>query len=132
LGNNYGVRNDLIISNHIIPCLNNRENYLWIRNNKLEFNRIPHYPMAPLLLPPPYQDTFKLYLDVIKGGTKEATDTFLRSVYILKEIIVDPNNNSDYNIQIVTPELLESFMENGVLKPFCCNYFDDYSSHHYY
>ena len=130
-----GISNDLIVTTNSLPRLKTFGNYLWIKDNKLEFIKSPIMIVSPQL--PVWGGTdedhsFALYLDVIKNPTVETTTKFLNSVHILRKIeiisdpslygsitiISDPHLGSD--IKAITPENLEPFMENGVLKPFQC------------
>jgi len=128
-----GISNNLIVTTNSLPRLKTFGNYLWIKDNKLEFIKSPYRIVSPQL--PPIDGTdedhsFALYVDLIKNPTVETTTKFLNSVHILRriELISDPNPNMriiydpnlESNIKAITPENLATFMENGVLKPFQC------------
>jgi len=130
-----GISNDLIVTTNSLPRLNTFSNYLWIKNNKLEFIKSPHRIVSPQLPPMGGCDetrSFALYLDVIKNPSVETTTKFLNSVHILRKIetVSDPNMNGSTStifdvhlgadIEAITPENLAPFMEHGVLKPFKC------------
>jgi hypothetical protein len=136
-----GISNDLIVTTYSLPRLQTFGNYLWIKDNKLEFVKSPGQitsPQLPAIGGTDENYTFNLYLDVIKNPSVETTTNFLKSVHILRkiEIISDPNPimriiSDPYlesTIKEITPENLETFMENNVLKPFqIINH--DYSLH---
>jgi hypothetical protein len=138
-----GINNDLIVTTYSLPRLKTFGNYLWIKDNKLEFVKSPGQitsPQLPAFGGTDENYTFNLYLDVIKNPSVETTTNFLKSVHILRkiEIISDPSldrrinlisdPNLESTIKEITPENLETFMENNVLKPFqIINH--DYSLH---
>jgi len=111
VGDEYGVENHLICrGNNLISMYTD---YLRIRNNKLEF--IIYECKTPILNP---VNIFELYMNVIKEKTPEATTKFLESVEMYKGGFLNAKEN--YGIEPVDSENLKPFIENGVLKPFCC------------
>jgi hypothetical protein len=110
-GEEYGLPNHLVCNgNNLFSKYND---YLRIRNDKLEL--IIYICKTPSLI---LVDIFELYVNVIKLQTKEATTKFLESVEMLEPGW--PDIKEKYGIVPVTPESLKPFIENGVLKPFCC------------
>jgi hypothetical protein len=111
IGHEFGVANHLICrGNNLIARYND---YLRIRNDKLEL--IIYECKTPILMP---VNIFELYMNVIKQQTPEATTKFLESVNMLQYDYLDAKEN--YGIVPITPENLAPFIENGILKPFCC------------
>jgi hypothetical protein len=111
VGTEYGVDNHLICrGNNLISMY---IDYLRIRNGKLEL--IIYECKTPVLNP---INIFELYMNVIKEKTPEATTKFLESVEMYKGGYLHAKEN--YGLEPVDSENLKNFIENGVLKPFCC------------
>jgi hypothetical protein len=111
VGIEYGIENHLICrGNNLIPRYND---YLRIQDGKLEL--IIYECKTPILM---LVNIFELYMNVIKQQTPEATTKFLESVEMNQDEYLNAREN--YGIIPINSENLKPFIENGVLKPFCC------------